>query len=109
MGLRPSMPPAETWLPLVELALAEDLGPGDVTSPLVVGPDREGDAILEAREPLVVCGIELAAEVFQQLDADIRFHARVRDGDRAEAGEVLAELDGNLRALMACERTALNF
>jgi nicotinate-nucleotide pyrophosphorylase (carboxylating) len=103
------MPPAETWLPLLELALAEDIGPGDVTSPLVIDKDRVGDAILEAREPLVVCGIELAGEVFEQLDTGIRFQPQVCDGDRADAGDGLAELAGNLRALMAGERTALNF
>ena len=109
MGLRPSMPPAETWLPLVELALAEDIGPGDATSALLIDPDRQGDAVIEARQTLVVCGLEVAAEVFQQLDPDVAFHPRVRDGDRAAAGDVLVELGGNLRALMAGERTALNF
>jgi len=109
MGLRPSMPPAETWLPLVELALSEDIGPGDVTSALVIDADRQGEAVIEARQPLVVCGLAVAAEVFQQLDPDVSFHPRVRDGDRAVAKDVLVEIGGNLRALMAGERTALNF
>jgi nicotinate-nucleotide pyrophosphorylase (carboxylating) len=103
------MPPAETWLPLVELAHDEDIGPGDATTSLVIEPARAGDAIIEARQPLVVCGLELAAEVFRQLDPDVDFHPRVRDGDRALAGDVLAEVGGNLSALLTGERTALNF
>jgi nicotinate-nucleotide pyrophosphorylase (carboxylating) len=109
MGLPPTLPPAETWLRLVELALDEDIGPGDATTALVIEPSREGDAIIEARESLVVCGLEVAAEVFHQLDPNVEFHPRVRDGDRAEAGDLLAEVGGNLRALLAGERTALNF
>jgi nicotinate-nucleotide pyrophosphorylase (carboxylating) len=109
MGLPPTLPPAETWLPLVEFALDEDIGPGDATTPLVIEPGREGAAIIEARESLVVCGLEVAAEVFQQVDPNVEFHPRARDGERAEAGDLLAEVNGNLRALMAGERTALNF
>jgi nicotinate-nucleotide pyrophosphorylase (carboxylating) len=109
MGLPPTLPPAETWLRLVELAFDEDIGPGDATTALVIEPSREGDAIIEARQSLVVCGLEVAAEVFHQLDPDVEFHPRVRDGDRAEAGDLLAEVGGNLRAVLAGERTALNF
>jgi nicotinate-nucleotide pyrophosphorylase (carboxylating) len=109
MGLPPTLPPAETWHPLVEFALAEDIGPGDATTALLIEPDREGAAIIEAREPLVVCGLEVAAEVFQQADPDVEFQPRAGDGERAEAGDVLAEVRGNLRALLAGERTALNF
>jgi nicotinate-nucleotide pyrophosphorylase (carboxylating) len=109
MGLPPTLPPAETWHPLVEFALAEDIGPGDATTALVIEPDREGAAIIEAREPLVVCGLEVAAEVFYQVDPDVGFQPRVRDGERADAGSLLAEVSGNLRALLAGERTALNF
>jgi nicotinate-nucleotide pyrophosphorylase (carboxylating) len=109
MGLPPTLPPAETWLPLVELALCEDIGPGDATTALLIEPDREGSAIIEARESLIVCGLEVAAEVFQRVDPDVGFRAWARDGERAEAGDRLAEVSGNLRALLAGERTALNF
>jgi nicotinate-nucleotide pyrophosphorylase (carboxylating) len=109
MGRPPTLPPAETWLPLVELALNEDIGPGDATTALVIEPGREGDAIIEARQSLVVCGLEVAGEVFHQLDPNIEFHPRVRDGDRAEASDVLAEIGGRLSALLAGERAALNF
>jgi nicotinate-nucleotide pyrophosphorylase (carboxylating) len=109
MGPLPALPPAETWLPVVELALAEDLGPGDATTALLIEPGRAGDAVIEARQSLVVCGLEVASEVFHQLDPDVEFHPRVRDGERAEAGEIMAEVEGRLPALLAAERTALNF
>ena len=60
MGPPPTMPPAETWLPLVELAVDEDIGPGDATTPLVIEPTRAGNTVIEARQALVVCGLELA-------------------------------------------------
>jgi len=105
----PTMPPADTWLPLVELALAEDIGPGDVTTRAVIEPGREGGALIEAREPLVVCGLAVAAEVFEQIDPDLSFHPIAQDGDHAGASDVLAEIHGDLASLMTGERTALNF
>lgn len=109
MGPRPAMPPEETWLPLLELALSEDIGPGDVTSRLVIDSTQDGDAVLEARQPLVVCGLEVAEAVFTQLDPDVDFRPQAREGDFVAAGDVLAELHGGVLGLLAAERTALNF
>jgi nicotinate-nucleotide pyrophosphorylase (carboxylating) len=109
MSPEPALPAAHLWRPLLELALAEDLGTGDVTSELVIAPGRRGRARLEAREPLVVCGLELARAVFAALDPGLGFEACTRDGARAGAGERLASLDGSLRSILAGERTALNF
>jgi nicotinate-nucleotide pyrophosphorylase (carboxylating) len=103
------LPLESTWLPLVELALREDLGPGDVTSRALIGSERRGRARIEARSPLVVCGIEIARRVFHEVDASLQFDALARDGDRAAAGAVLARVSGSLRALLAGERSALNF
>ncbi len=109
MGLPPALPPERTWRPLVELAIREDIGAGDATTPLVVEADRQGSAILEAREPLVVCGLEVAFAVFRAIDPQNRLRARVRDGQRAEPGDILAAAQGDLRGILAAERTALNF
>jgi nicotinate-nucleotide pyrophosphorylase (carboxylating) len=106
---RASMPPARSWQPLVELALTEDLGPGDVTTPLVVERGQPGEAWIEAREPLVACGLEVARHVFGQLDPGLRFDALVPEGAPVGAREPLAEIAGDLRAILAGERTALNF
>jgi nicotinate-nucleotide pyrophosphorylase (carboxylating) len=104
-----ALPPASAWRPLLERALEEDLGPGDVTSTPLVSPDRRGTGRIEARVPLVACGLPIAAAVFRALDPEVGFSARCADGDRLRPGDVLAELRGRLLALLAAERTALNF
>jgi nicotinate-nucleotide pyrophosphorylase (carboxylating) len=94
---------------LLELALAEDIGPGDATTPLVLAEDAQGRARIEARQRLVVCGLPIAAAVFEAVDPELRFESLRRDGEQAEAGEPLAFVSGGLRAILAAERTALNF
>ncbi|MDX1515340.1 MAG: carboxylating nicotinate-nucleotide diphosphorylase [Woeseiaceae bacterium] len=89
-------------------ALAEDIGSGDLTAELVDADAIMGATIL-AREPLVVAGTPWVNEVFRQLDESIQVDWYVGDGQRAEAGDVLAKLVGNARALLSGERTALNF
>ena len=101
------MPARSTWLSLIDAGLAEDLGPGDVTSEAVVDARTPGLARLEAREALVVCGLEVARTVFARTGA--RLDPRVSDGHAAEAGEVVALVSGTARALLAGERVALNF
>jgi nicotinate-nucleotide pyrophosphorylase (carboxylating) len=94
----------------VAAALAEDLGPaGDVTTQAVVTASRRGKASFVAREPMVVAGLTVAAEVFRQLDPAVAFTPRVTDGAYVEAGTIVAEAVGPARALLAGERTALNF
>jgi nicotinate-nucleotide pyrophosphorylase (carboxylating) len=109
MGFPPALPPERTWFPLVELAVSEDIGAGDATTPLVVAVDRQGTAIIEAREPLIVCGLEIAFAVFHEIDPQIQLRAKIREGERADPGDVLAAVQGNLRGILAAERTALNF
>jgi nicotinate-nucleotide pyrophosphorylase (carboxylating) len=105
----PAFPPPSSWRPLVELALAEDLGPGDLTSALLVPEGAEGRARIEARQPLVVCGLPVAREVFRRVDERLRFEPVQRDGRAAAAREPLAFVAGPLRSLLAGERCALNF
>jgi len=109
MDLPPAPPPEGAWLPLVEMSVAEDLGPGDVTTPLCVEPGRAGRARIEAREPLVVCGLFVAERVFRRVDPEVAFRARAREGEELGSGRALAEVAGPLRSLLAAERTALNF
>jgi nicotinate-nucleotide pyrophosphorylase (carboxylating) len=105
----PPLPPLRTWRPLLELALAEDVGPGDATTPLVVAAGLEGEGVIEARQSLVVCGLAVAATVFETVDAGLTFAAESRDGQRLSPGEPLARVYGSLRGLLSAERTALNF
>ncbi|MDH3213547.1 MAG: carboxylating nicotinate-nucleotide diphosphorylase [Myxococcales bacterium] len=105
----PALPPERTWRPLLALALAEDVGPGDVTTPLVVPPDCTGSAVIEARQSLVACGLEIAEAVFHTIDPGLAHEARSRDGERVEAGQPLVFVAGAIRSILVAERTALNF
>jgi len=80
-----------------------------VTSALVIPASQEGCAVIEARQPLRVCGLGVAKVVFAAVDPDLRFHEEVHDGADVVAGTRLATLAGSLRAIFAAERTALNF
>ncbi len=103
------LPPSPAWFPLVQRALDEDLGPGDATTPLVIEGGRRGHGVIEARQDLVVCGLDVAAALFRHLDPGVDFEPRSRDGALLGAGKPLAHVSGDLRALLAGERTALNF
>jgi nicotinate-nucleotide pyrophosphorylase (carboxylating) len=109
MSARPPVPSPLNWRSLLELALAEDLGSGDATTPLVVPEAACGRARIEARERLVVCGLPIAAAVFEAVDPSLRFESRLVESDLAEPGQPLAFVSGSLRAILAAERTALNF
>jgi nicotinate-nucleotide pyrophosphorylase (carboxylating) len=109
MARIPALPPRAAWLPLVERALAEDVGVGDLTTQLTIPADLTGRARIEARETVVVCGLELAAEVCHAVDPHLVFECLTRDGERAAAGESLAVISGPTRSILTAERTALNF
>jgi nicotinate-nucleotide pyrophosphorylase (carboxylating) len=94
----------------VRRALEEDLGrAGDVTSTATIPAGTQARARLVARKPGALAGLACAAEAFRRLDANIVFEARKREGDRVNAGDVAAEISGDARAILAAERTALNF
>jgi len=109
MDNAPVFPAARTWKPLLDLALAEDIGLGDVTTALVVPPSQVGTAVLEAREPLVLCGMEVACAVFREVDPALSLDRRSQDGERAAAGAALLGVSGPLSGILMAERTALNF
>jgi nicotinate-nucleotide pyrophosphorylase (carboxylating) len=94
---------------LIRAALAEDIGPGDVTSRLTVPPDRSARAQLLARTDGVLAGIDVCRRVFLTLDRSVRFSPRLKDGARFRKDQVLAEVHGRARSILTAERTALNF
>ncbi len=94
---------------VVQTALAEDVGAGDVTTELVVGPELTARAELLLKEPGVVSGLAAAEAVFRALDPEARFEPIAADGERLEtAPAVLARIEGSARAVLTGERTALN-
>jgi nicotinate-nucleotide pyrophosphorylase (carboxylating) len=103
------LPHPSIWLPLVERALAEDLGSGDVTSNACLPASLQVEAEIEARAPLVLCGVGVAAACFAAVDPALRFEALRGDGELVAPGTPLARVSGGARAVFAGERIALNF
>jgi nicotinate-nucleotide pyrophosphorylase (carboxylating) len=98
---------------LIELALDEDLGRGDVTSSAVFGAGVGGGpavvAEMNAREPIVAFGVEIAAAVFMMVDSSIDIEVHAQDGARVEPQGLLLTARGTAHSVLAAERTALNF
>jgi nicotinate-nucleotide pyrophosphorylase (carboxylating) len=93
----------------VELALAEDIGRGDATTLATVPANAKAVALMRAREPLMVAGLDFAAAAFRQLSSEVQILRRVEDGQRATPTATLLEIAGPARALLTAERVALNF
>jgi nicotinate-nucleotide pyrophosphorylase (carboxylating) len=89
--------------------LEEDFGRGDVTTAACVERDAPGRAVMRAREPLVVCGIDVARTVFRQVDPELQVEARVQDGASVARGAEVLEVSGRASSILHGERVALNF
>jgi nicotinate-nucleotide pyrophosphorylase (carboxylating) len=98
-----------TTLALIRAALAEDIGPGDVTSTYFLGENAHGKARITAREPGIVFGMEIAEAVFKEVDSGLGIWIQHPDGSSFAAGDTLIEVEGRTRSLLTAERTALNF
>lgn len=101
------------WMPaldkLIELALNEDVGHGDITTENLVTPETRGTGKIVAKEPCILAGLDVATRVFHTLDATITLTSDFKDGDKISTGDVVLETSGPLRGLLIGERTALNF
>lgn len=93
---------------VLELALREDIGSGDVTTGSIVPEDAVLTGEIRAKGTGVVSGIGLSGVVFRKLDPDCAWEEVVRDGDRVSPGDTLARVTGRARAILSAERTALN-
>lgn len=96
-------------LRLIELALEEDLGRGDVTTECLKIENSELSACIVAREPIVMFGLSVAAVVFQRVDASLQVEMLRRDGEELEAGQSAMRVSGRSSSILSAERTALNF
>lgn len=92
----------------VDAALTEDVGQGDVTSNAVIPGDARFKGTLRAREDMVVAGMEAARVAFLTLDESCTWAPQCDDGEAIKNGTIIASVEGNARALLAAERTALN-
>ena len=94
---------------LIDLALREDVGQGDVTTEYFVEYGEQASARILAKERAVVAGVEVAAEVFRRLDPDLRTEILQRDGAAVAGGTTVLEIRGRARSILSAERVALNF
>jgi len=93
----------------IQHALGEDIGPGDVTSEWVLGAELKASGRFLVKEPGVIAGLEVAEEVFRQVNPQTRFRALMADGSPVKRGDYVATVEGPAIALLSAERVALNF
>ncbi|MBX3737333.1 MAG: carboxylating nicotinate-nucleotide diphosphorylase [Candidatus Didemnitutus sp.] len=94
---------------LIDLALEEDAGLGDVTSRALFPAAHRSRGVIDAKQDLVVCGLEVAARVFARVDPALKTKLLARDGDRVKKGALVLRVEGPTAAMLTAERTALNF
>jgi nicotinate-nucleotide pyrophosphorylase (carboxylating) len=94
---------------LIDIALEEDIGSGDMTTDALVGPSLEGRGVISARQRLVVAGLHVAGRVFEHVDAGLTVKLLAADGDTVDAGKPVMTVRGGLGSMLTAERTALNF
>lgn len=94
---------------IINNALKEDIGKGDITTNLIIPKNQKGRAFFIAKEDGIISGIFVTKEILKKLDKKIIFKSFIKDGQRVKKGDIIAEVKGSLRALLAGERTALNF
>ena len=94
---------------IVEQALSEDIGTGDITSESIIPSNLKAKGIIKTSEEGVVAGLDITCLVFQKLDSEIIFQEKIKDGAKVAQGKVLAEITGPARTILKGERVALNF
>ena len=95
--------------PVIDYALNEDLGSGDITTNSLVPFDLQAKATMVAKSSGVIAGLGVAEYVFKSLDKDILWKTYINDGEHVIKGDLILEISGSYRALLSGERLALNF
>ena len=94
---------------LIDRALAEDLGWGDITTEALITDDTQGKATIIAKSKGIIAGTEVASQVFLRVDAELKVNINSSDGDYVNSGDVIIKLEGNVASILKAERVALNF
>ena len=94
---------------IIEQALLEDIGTGDITTESIVPYGLKAKGIIKTSEEGVVAGLDIACLIFKKLDSEIIFQEKIKDGTKVARGKVLAEISGPARTILKGERVALNF
>ena len=103
-----AVPPSEI-LPLIRVALTEDLPHGDVTTNALFPSALPAQAVIRAKQRMTVAGVAVARMVFREVDARLTIRSAVRDGSSLRAGAIVMIIRGDARSLLKAERVALNF
>ncbi|MDY4790886.1 MAG: carboxylating nicotinate-nucleotide diphosphorylase [Bacteroidia bacterium] len=101
--------PKEYLLKHIELSLSEDIGDGDHSSLACISKSETNKAKLVAKEEGIICGIDIAREVYALVDKSIKFTAMMKDGDRIKKGDIIFRVEGSAIGILTSERTALNY
>lgn len=96
-------------LPLIKMSVQEDLGPGDLTSNLFFDPKLKATTRIVAREPIIVCGMDIAKQVLKCYSPQLKLTVLIDDSQPANKGQVIATVTGPLRPMLGAERVLLNF
>ncbi len=94
---------------LIDMAFAEDIGVGDITTDYLIPQGAMGKGMIVAKEALILAGLDVAIQVFRRLDSQVVVNRLFQDGSGVSCGETILEIEGRLGALLTGERTALNF
>jgi nicotinate-nucleotide pyrophosphorylase (carboxylating) len=89
-------------------ALREDIGRGDITTKILISENKKMKAVLLLKENAVIAGLDIAGDIFESMDAAVRFKAYCRDGAFENSGKIIAGIEGRARKILSAERTALN-
>jgi nicotinate-nucleotide pyrophosphorylase (carboxylating) len=95
--------------PLIQMAIAEDLGTGDVTSEILFSDDEMDKANIVSREEIVVCGMDIVGEILRLYDERLKLKIKINDGESAHVGSKLGVIEGPMRSMLSAERVLLNF
>ena len=94
---------------LIDLAIAEDIGDGDHSSLGAIPPNQKGRARLLVKDFGVICGIDLAAHIFNRLDSTLVFESLIEEGSNVNVGDIAFNISGNIHSILQAERLVLNF
>src|SRR5258706_9122666 len=93
---------------LIEEAIREDLGMGDITTDAVIPPGEIGRGVVVVKEPGVIAGLDVAGMVFSFIDNELNLQPLVSDGAEVDADSIVATVDGSVASILKAERTSLN-
>ena len=94
---------------LIELAIEEDIGAGDITTDAIIAKDKIGAGRIAAKQDIIVAGLLASEKVYEKIDPTLQWEPVTEDGDRIEEGRLIAKVSGSVTSILKGERIALNF